>query len=463
MIVDPYKNHPSPPRVALLLNGEQAIGEDGEFHRLLNLPQDMRVFGSHEQVWDLLFTQGVGEALCWENEPIKWRPTKLKEPGWINRGSDVRVLRLDFPFDTRQALNGLIRWRDWLADYGASPQGSLGGSAWSLLRARLGRTLFTSGGEPPPIRATIGGRMEVGPQGAPASFQGRLQHWDLPAAYANVIGGLQYGGWWNRLPSNATQAHLDSLAVDHVVFARCRVDIPEQHIGPLPERPRGRIHGRLAWLFDPVPYPTGRTMQGVWTWAELQAARDHGCHIRLLEAWLHLPDPTHRYPFRPWLESVKAGRDMKGFAGAMAKATGNALWGQFVISSGRRTVNGWTKENGENRYARSKRVPTKGGRPRAYDLGEYVTGLVRAELYRFMAGSGPRLICAHTDGGWIQQTSFDPYEREGWRVKETATQLRLIGPQTLAYKQGDRGRWRYVVSGVPPQQAREVFETQWAE
>ena len=147
---------------------------------------------------------------------------------------------------------------------------------------------------------------------------------------------------------------------------------------------------------------------------------------------------------------------MRGFAGLLAKATGNALWGQFCISPhARRQV----------LYYRGRRrvlveLHSRGGRRPAHDLSEYLTGYVRAELYRFTRAAGDRLCSAHTDGGWSDCS--DGWTYPAWRAKGRASRLRVLDPQVLAYTD-ERGDERYVVSGWPADAAGERFEADWLE
>lgn len=461
MIVAPYVRRPVPPVVALLLPDERRgyliVDELGRRWDADELTPEVRVWGSYDVVHELV-AGGVGEALCWNNEEIRWRHDRLDAEGWHTRSSDVAVLKLPFPPDPRETLGALGRWRDWLATYGAAPTGTTGSAAWSLLRARVERTLFTS--QPkrsvPPIPWTLGGRQELGPAGA-GSFVGELEQRDLPAAYASELGHLRYGGSWltgDELPKRRLDPEWWA-GEGRPVFVRARVRVPAGRYGPLPRRPRQRVGG-MAAAFLGAEYPVGRRVQGVWSWQELAAAVEYGgARVeRVLEVWAHLASGQ---PFLPWWEAVEEGRRMRGLAGLLAKTTGNALWGRFCMDStgGNRTIRGRRRGRLEQRP-----VVSRGGIPAAHDLAETVSGRIRARLFAAMVDAGDELVSAHTDGVWVHAGAG---ELEGWRRKGRARRLDVLGPQTLRYWPARVHPLEpfHVFAGMPAELAPEVFEELW--
>lgn len=449
MIVEPYKLRPVPPPVALLTEGAGVLGEDGSIVAAGRREKGVQVWAPLERVQALL-QSGRGKALCWRGQPIRYSPER--DPG----GYHVRVLASPFPTDDDLAVAGLARWRDWLASEGAAPQGSLGSTSMSLLRATLAEPLWT--GVPfascPPVSFTIGGRQELGPRGAPAEYVGDLRHFDLRAAYATLLGRLEYGGHWFKIHEGKLDEHAELLdRGGRMVFARARVRLAGTTPGPLVRRPRSAPETVFGFFPE---YPTTGTVQGVWSYPELRAAVMEGASVKLLEGWFHANGSPDPYPFGPWLRRIEQGRLMAGFPGMLAKATGNALWGQFCISEhGRKQV---LYYKGGRRVMIE--VPVSGGRRPAHDLSEYLTGAVRAELYSFIRAAGDRLCSAHTDGGWIDCAGGWSYP--WWRCKERASRLRVLDSQVLAYSAAD-GAERYVVAGWPAEGAGERFESEWAE
>jgi hypothetical protein len=449
VIVDPYKLHPVPPRVALLLDSGHAVDESGELLDLDAWPAGTRLWASYETVYRLV-RDGHGEALCWRGEEIRWRHRRFEDE-WRPRSSDANVIRLPFSHLRPEAqLQGFVLWRDWLSTYGAAPTGTSGSAAWSLLRARLERRLVTNAGERPPIGFTVGGRQVIGPHG-PGMYRGPLAQHDLPAAYASTMAGLRYGGvWLEHDPAETGRDYTRFAGGDYPVFVRAVVKVPEG-LGPLVRRPRRSPRSFLESSLRSSFYPSAARLQGVWTWEELAAAEAHGTRIlRVLGGW------THRsgwYPFGPWWEAVKEGRSLGGLAGELAKSTGNALWGRFCLDA----AGGRTIRSGKNGRTRSRVLRSRPGMFPAHDLTETVSGRVRARLYEAMLEAGESLVCAHTDGLWLT----DGPALEGWRVKARARSLDLLEPQVLRYQ---RPRMRppvVVYAGVPAEIAPEMFERKW--
>lgn len=465
MMVSPYRRPPAPPRVGVLVDEGEALVEKLGRVDLRELADDVRVFASDELV-DELLAAGHGEALTWNSQPIRWRPRRSIEE-WRNRPDEALVFGLPFPERPVDALQGLTLWRDWLASHTAAPRG-LGASGFSLLRGTLAKPLYTSVGDRPPIAWTIGGRQELGPAGA-GVFQGRLEHWDLPAAYARTLGEMHYGGDWRRVDRRYPWEKLHARGAG--VFVRARVAIPDLLFGPLPRRPRRQPTWDAAVLLNvlaplgeqartfAVTYPTSCRLQGTWTWDELRVALAAGAKLeKLFDIWVHV---AVEQPFARWWAAVEEGRAMPHpFASLLAKATGNATWGQFAIrADGRKDVVSWTRERGRLRRRR-RSIPVRSTRPGAPDLAELLTGQVRARLYRLMVAAGEWLLCAHTDGLWTRELDFRP---DSWRLSDRARRLDLLGPQELRYFRPRERKPIYTVSGVPARLAPEVFDRHFAE
>lgn len=444
-VYTPYTLRPAPPQLAILRRDATIVDEHGERIKPHRIPKGVQVWAAQERVLALLRERN-GSALCWRGQPIRY---------CLRSKYDIRILALPFPSDDERALRGLGAWRDWLAGAGASPLGTLGSSSMSLLRATLDAPLWTSVpfASCPPIRFTLGGRQELGPAGAPAEHAGVLRHFDMRAAYPRTLARLEYGGHWFRLHERKLEEHAELIdRGGRMVFCRARVRLAGEWPGPLVKRPRAEPD---MLGFEPA-YPRRGTMQGLWTYPELRAAREHGATVKLLDGWFHTSGQWR--PFERWWREVEQGREMDGFAGLLAKATGSALWGQFCVSRrGRRQLMFY---NSKGRKV-IKELTTSGGRRPAHDLAEYLTGSVRAELYRFLVAAGGRLCSAHTDGGWVD--CRDGWSYPDWRSKEQAVRLRVLDPQLLAYRRPGDEEDSYVVSGWPAEGAAELFEDKWAE
>lgn len=454
-MIAPYKRNPEPPDVALLMGDGRVVGEHGDQLSFDDWPENTRCWCDYDTVRQLV-SDGNGEALCWNGEEISWRH-KRHEAGWNRRLSDVAVIKLPFYDQHELTVRALAGWRDWLAGYGASPTSTTGSAAWSLLRARLERQLWTAMGTVPPLKQTLGGRQEIGPAGQ-GDFRGDLIQLDLPAAYASELGHLRYGGHWFKTSTLPRHDPAWWAQEGRCVFVRAIVAIPELPYGPLPRRNRKRVYGLAAALLA-AEYPTGKKLQGVWTWQELEQAVAHGARIvRIVETWVHLAGDQQ--PFLPWWRAIEQGRAMPGLAGLLAKTTGNALWGRFAMDSrfhGVRTIRSADK----NGRLTARPFGFKGGRPPSHDLAETVSGRVRAKLYDAIMLAGDGLLSAHTDGIWCHTDRYLLADLPAWRRKQEARRLELLDPQVLRYWP-KRGKAQTVFAGVPASLADETFDEAWS-
>ncbi len=460
MIVHPITRGRKPAIVtpAFLADEGHALDERGRRYELSKLPEELRVYAPWETV-DRFARAGVGEMVAWGEEPLRWRHERRGDAN--RRRSDVVVVKVPCATPAHFA-GGVVAWADWLRRAGAGPGWSLGGSSMSLLRATLDRELVTTNGELPPPRWTLGGRQQAWHE--PGTVHRDLVQLDLQAAYTHEIGRLRYGGVWRRVerPGFELLDLLHGFGLPILAFAR--IDLRERlAVGPLPRRPRERPEAGYDELAPNVPYPVSGRLQGLFSYPELVAARAcDGARVTIGAAYIHAGGDR---PFERWHDAVMAGRDLPDYAGTLAKSTGNALWGQFVIDDRKAlAVLRWEPDGS---YLRLPVQGSKGTQVRAWDLGELVCGTVRAELFDVLRIAGRQLVSAHTDGVWLRENPLIPslampeLEGRGWRVKDRAAELQLIDQQKYRYRV-PRGRtWHYVVSGVPATQAPDVFDRLW--
>ena len=442
-------------RPAFLADEGHALDERGRRHPLSKLPPELRVFAQWETV-DRFARDGIGELVAWGDEPIRWRHERRGDSH--RRRGDVVIVKVptDGGFE-----GGVVAWADWLRRHDVSPSWSMGSSSMSLLRSTLERELVTTNGELPEPRWTLGGRQQAWPE--PGTEHAGLVQLDLEAAYPKTIGGLRYGGVWRAIDAPA-MGRLDRLDDSGLpILAHALVDLRDDGLtlGPLPRRPRRRPEQGFDELSPNIPYPVAGRLSGLFSYAELRAARDAGARARIDRAYIHTCGSD---VFAPWLDAILEGRELDGYARQLAKSTGSALWGQFVIDDRKMlAVLRWDS----GRYSRLPVQGSKGHALRAWDVGELVCGSVRAELFRTLERfPRPQLVAAHTDGAWLHDSplveqELPKLEERGWRVKRRAAALRLLDAQKYAYRV-PRGRsWHYVISGVPPARAAETFERLW--
>ena len=444
-------------RPAFLADEGHALDERGRRHELSKLPAELRVFAPWELV-DRFARDGIGELVAWGDEPIRWRHERRGDSH--RRRSDVVIVKV--PTDPGSFAGGVVAWSDWLAKHDVSPAWSLGSSSMALLRSTLRRELVTTNGELPPPRWTLGGRQQTWPE--PGTTHVGLVQLDLEAAYPKTLGGLRYGGVWRSIekPAASRLDRLDDAGLP--ILAHALIDLRGHwNVGPLPRRPRRRPEQGFDELSPNIPYPVLGRLSGLFSYAELRAAGDAGARVRIDRAYVHT---CGERVFEPWLDAILEGREeLDGFARQLAKSTGSALWGQFVIDDRKLlAVLRWDR----GKYSRLAVQGSKGHALRAWDVGELVCGSVRAELFRALSRFPRRsLVCAHTDGAWLHDSPLVEHvlpelEEHGWRVKRRAAALRLLDAQKYAYRV-PRGRsWHYVISGVPPARAAETFERLWS-
>lgn len=463
--VDPYKKPPNPPLIALMMKDGTIVDETGREIDPENWPFKKetgvvtRAFAFHETVRARILA-GEGEGLCWRNEEIRWRHRPFEE-GWRLRESDVSVIKLPEPENWQKALRSLGKWRDWLAENGAVPTGTTGGSAWSLLRSCLRKRLWLGVGKVPPLLSTLGGRQELGSHGV-GSYRGTIEQLDLPAAYASAIGQVVYGGRWVAASEWPTWHGPEWWSQKGCpTFVKATVKIPDLLYGPLPKRPTKKYHYALAILM-PLEFPVGCQMTGIWTWEEVEAAIAAGCKLQKIhEVWCHLQPEEPRYPFARWWQAIQEGRRQPGLAGHLAKMTGNALWGRFCMDSSQGSRSILSPGKGRKKGKLDRRVLSNlsGQLNPDHALAETVSGRVRAKLFTAMNGSGSELLSAHTDGIWRFQLGEVP----GWRQKAVASRLDILNPQGLLYWPGLSPDPVAVWAGTPAERALESFQKCWVE
>jgi hypothetical protein len=426
-MIFPYQRTPPVRTVGLVTKVGDVIGEAGAD----------AIYVGADRCRDLL-TQGFGSATCWNGDPIRLH---------LPDGRDALVLRTDHASD-RAMLDGLVLWRDMLAAMGARV-GSLGSSAWSLWRASLTAPIHDAAGTPPPLHNVIGGRQEL-PRG-PGRFHDAYHH-DITAAYPRTLARLTYGGAWEYHDVGSWREVERWASAGIMAYLSAEVRLRGWAFGPLPRR---HTRALTAWeaALHPVEYPRSGVIRGFWSAPEVLAAVREGAGVKLRGVWVH--GSIHQ-PWLRWWDRVQMLRAAPGYAAVLGKAMGSAMWGQLAITDGERTT--LTFENGRRRVRRSE-LPG-GGRPRMYDVAEYVTGSVRSRLYGdLLAPMGERVIAAHTDGAWLD-TRGGP-AGDGWRLKEHAVTLDVMNPQCYRYRVEGRSGFVYKVAGVDADHARGTFRELW--
>lgn len=428
-MIRPYRRPPKVPPVALVRADGAIVREDGSTCRLM-YPDDPTLVYADRLVAERHAFAGRGSIIRWNDTWTRWEVD----------GRSV-ILLPGFPGDDAAILGGLVQWRDWIADAGATI-GTIGSTALSLFRASLDRPLYVNGGDPPKLTEVVGGRQE---QGVPPGYYGPFVAWDMQAAYTRVLGDLLYqGGPWapcGSLPASdepwPTFAH-----------AEVRVD-PGASWAPLPRRLRKPEPTGITRKMLRRTYPVGR-FRGIWSGAEIAAAERAGARVKVDRAWIMTG--RERYPFRPWLRLIETGRRLPGYAGALAKMTGNALWGRFIFYGDRNRLS----YQGGAMTVTDEPIPGRNPNT-APDLAEIVTSTVRARLLDdLLVPYGEHVWSVHTDGGLVDG-KCEPTLPADWRRKDSGTMLIYLGPQAYAWTEAGHDGLRYKLAGTPPDQVADTF------
>lgn len=456
MLIDPFKSRPRSPRIALVDDEGNITDESGTTFN----DQSEYKFRLGEIVvfilWDTamyLTRQGMGEILRWNTKDIRWRKEKyLDEDYWKPRPLDAGIIQFPVGFDLTfdKVMTQLIEYRDWLVDEGAKPHCSSGSTSISLLRAKISQRLITGLGATPPIQYTRGGRTLMGVNGK-GKFEGKITHWDLPAAYASTLGTIRYNGTWEVRPfRSAIKAYNHGAPV----FCQAVVEIPELTFGPLPETTHKAANPLESAFINKFGYPKDGKIEGIWTLNELFAAEEAGCKISPVICWAML---TGQQPFLPWWEAIVRGRELRGeISRSLAKRAGNALWGMFCTDGDAKTKK--VIVHCENGKTKNRRINfRRNGQKPGHDLAEAISSAVRAKLYQHVLAANSHLLCGHTDGVWVKGDYNVPTE---WRIKQIARRIDLLDPQTFRYHI-DQHHYSVVMAGIPPKLAPEKFEKKW--
>lgn len=399
------------------------------------------------------FNHRIGSLIRWNDRRIQWvSPESVK----------VRLLK-DSP-DDDEAAAGLFAWAEWARAEGAGI-GSMGATGISLIRATLDkrdRIVAWRRGVPAfvPVGGRIGGHLRPGP------WRGDAVQIDLPAAYASELGGLTWEGEFRPRSDGAS-------AQDAPSMIEATISVPDYlPDGPVPLRPAtaATTPDRIFAPLDEVEtYPVGETVTGIWTREEIDLARELGCDILESRTWA-MPSNAAVKPFAAWWRAIERGRSMDGWAGLLAKQTGNATVGALcphpggVLSrewwEGRRKMIACAECDGPLTVGdHAHRSPS-----RHHLLYETVAGRVRARLGRVLAYFGTDALYWHTDGAWVTTEALafpgPAQAAEGWRVKQRATAIDYLNPATYAYTDGGIAT-TYVISGEPKATGALAFDREW--
>lgn len=456
MIVDTYLTKPAHTYMAVLINQDKILHEDGKEYRLEDVPKDTRIWSSWdhkvEHIWKDL---KIGEVLIYSEDPIRWRKqTNTKDHYWgtFSNGQDVYLLKTQhFPTNDIEALQAFMEWRDWIEEYGGKANGTVASTSWSIWRASLDQPFISPRDWPRAVKFPIGGRL-VPCREPNSGWVGDFIQWDMQAAYSRKLGTIKFGGPESKWIDVKESSHYRELAAKGIpVYVTAKVWVPKMRFGPLPQR-RQKYS---PFSYVPIHYFTNKQLYGTWTYQEIEQAEKVGCKIGIDRIWVH---SGGEFNFARWWLAIEDGREnLQGFARYLAKVTGNSLWGQFAFREKKRKIR-WFGEDGK----RDHRIiqPRLGSRPQSPELADQLSGQIRAELYEMMMLAEGGLMQANTDGAWVQnQDGWMPPDQ--WRIKNRAKYMEFIDASNYRFWEPDADEPTYIMAGVPMDWQKTLFEQTW--
>jgi len=353
-------------------------------------------------------------------------------------GATVTSLRntLEGSDDPFRDLNETLTW---LRQYGIPPA-SISSMAWKLFRASLNNTVTVGFSPEISEQAFFGGRQECTKPDVYKHMKALDIHAAYPSAMASRDMALTLREVDKRTFIDPTQSGL----------ARAKVIVPSDlRSPPLPVRIAPQL----------IQFQWGE-LEGVWSWVELDAAKQLGCDILIEQCWA--PGRTADL-FSTWWEMAQEGRHLNGKAEKLAKSIANSTWGQFAMRGDDRTQIAWADDRGKEQYETQlpvRPMPHKW----ALHIASEVTARVRTQTLMEGIYGVPGAVHVDTDGLIVPAAANDP-KNSGtgfgqWRVKENMRTLELRAPQFYRYQREkeDYVDWHYVASGMTPDMARRTFE-----
>lgn len=451
----PYLTKPKHTFMAILLDENRILHEDGKVYPLEKTPKDTRIWSAwNELMLDIWKHKKIGELLVYAEDPIRWRKTVTGNDhywGTTANGQDVYLLKTNnFPEDPEEALLAFVEWRNWIEEYGGKASGTVASVSWSIWKATLTKDFVSPTDWPKAIKFPIGGRL-VPCREENSCYVGNFVQWDMQAAYSRRLGGMKFGGEKSKWVEVKERSHYAEMAKKGVpVYVVAKVWVPKMKFGPLPQRRQNYS----PFSYRPINYFVGKQLYGTWTYQEIEQAELAGCTIKIERVWVHAGG---EFSFQQWLNVIEEGRNnLHGFARYLAKATGNSLWGQFAFREKKRKVR-WFEDG--KRFHRII-MPRVGNRPKSPELADNLSGQIRADLYSFIVSAGDSLLQANTDGAWLEERNgFVP--ADGWRVKKRATMMEFIDASAYRYWEEGNSDPTYVMAGVPFDVQESSFNSVW--
>ena len=464
MKVKPSKGEVKHKDVAVLLDKDTILYEDGTEWYYDSVLNDTRIFASQDLIHEIFLKKngpkaGEIETIC--GEMVRWRkecPSHYTNKTTWGRGDPHEVTAIiakSFPKDPHKAVESLAEWRDWIEANGGSIGGTLSYASASLFKATLkGEVFHTPFKGIEEIGRPMGGRL-LPCKALKTSFNGDFLHWDMYSAYSRRLGELQFGGFNSKWKETKTVYNLDSLVEKGwLVYIEADVTIPDMKLGPLPKR-RESFSARQLWHMS---FPIKTKLKGIWTYEEVRQADKIGCKIKVRKVIIHHATGK-MYWHRDWYNIIQDGRrHLQGFARTYAKQTGNTLWGRYAMRPRTsRTV--WRDNNGKRQHQeRNHGVPKS---QQCLELADQLCGKIRADLFELAISADNHLVQGNVDGAWIDNQAGWRPPNDGWRVKKRANQIDVIDDANYRYWEPGEKEPTYVTPGIVSILSESHFNSIW--
>lgn len=449
MIIKPLRFQ-KPKKVALLvpgwrqlqvftIDGERAaFGTEGCYKLLQSVEDHVCYVASNLR--GLVHTTG---ATHWTADVWRGRAVTMHLDGTKLKVSSLRrtLSSIPEPSDQFAALNEVL---EYLADQGVCA-GSVSSMAWRLWRSTLSSPLEIGFDSKIARQALYGGRKG---SSRPHAYRDHVAV-DIAKAYPHAMTSRPYAGLMREV-SKATEIDPEVSGL-----ARVRVVVPSEL--RFPTLPVRLAPSMIQWRYGEI--------EGVYTWAEIDAARSVGTEVEVLRTWAPL---TEISPFDDWWIVMQDGysRLSRG-ALKLMKALGNLVWSNFAMTGDDSATIRWEDEFGDRpTMAAKQRKPMP--QANTVHMAAETTSRVRVRmLLEGLYGDTEPPVHVDTDGIIVSQASYERRATgEGvgeWRPKTFMDIVEIKAPQLYRYTCGptcgvDHSRYHYVAAGTPSRYAAELFD-----
>ena len=368
----------------------------------------------------------------------------------LSSGVKVRPWRVSgHELDAEDLIRAFVDIRD---NYGVNP-GPKSAMAAQLWERSL-REPVTISEDAEPGRYVGRATFQGGRKGARGQYLSNAMYIDIAAAYPSAMLG--------RFPTRLWRDGHRPQEWCADGFARALVDVPALAWGPLAIL-EVTPHGiKRHW-------PTGKILKGLWSYAELLAARGAGCEVKILQSYRA---SNYVDLFGPWWRTF--ARPLRETHGIIGKMLANVLWSHFAPSTDPRTLTTY-RGNDEGETERMPRSKGDDFLEPACFVASIIASRVRAKLYTQGLRQSDSVYC-DTDSVILPRGSK---VRPGWTVKrDDMTDVEVAGIGAFRYlcadcdepqrrrRSGTRyagpdghAPWHYVVSGAQTEvEQRYLFE-----